>query len=117
MQRSYHLIKMLNRPVDLPLRLVVVHVAESVTFTQDTDVGHQRQHRGSTRIVFITILFFLAGGRGGQLTPVAEVRRDDEEVGRVCQVFAEQLPVLLFFRLTQRAHKHRDDAELVFVAI
>lgn len=49
-------------------------------------------------------------------TPVAEVRGDNEEVGRVCQILAEQLPVLLFLRFTQRTHKHRDDAKLVFVA-
>lgn len=49
-------------------------------------------------------------------TPVAEVRRDNEKVGRVCQVLAEQPPIFLLLRLTQGAHKHRDDAKLIFVA-
>lgn len=49
-------------------------------------------------------------------TPMAEVRWDDEKVRRVCQVFAKQLPILLFLWLTQRTHQHRHDAKLVFVA-
>lgn len=49
-------------------------------------------------------------------TPVAEVRRDNEKVGRVGQVLAEQLPIFLLLRLTQGTHEHRDDAKLVFVA-
>lgn len=49
-------------------------------------------------------------------TPMAEVRWDDEKVRRVCQVFAEQFPIFLFFWLTKRTHQHRHDAKLVFVA-
>lgn len=50
------------------------------------------------------------------LTPVAEVGWDNEKVGRVCEVLAEQLPVLLFLGLAQSAYKHGHDAELIFVA-
>lgn len=49
-------------------------------------------------------------------TPVAEVRRDYEKVRRICQVFAEQPPIFLLLRLTQSTHKHRNNAELIFVA-
>lgn len=51
-----------------------------------------------------------------QPTPVAKVRRDDEEVGWVCQILAEQFSILLFLTLTQGSHEHGDDAKLVFVA-
>lgn len=30
--RGYHFVKMLNRPVDLPLRFIIVSVTESLTF-------------------------------------------------------------------------------------
>ena len=49
-------------------------------------------------------------------TPVAEVRWDDEQIRGICQVLAEQCSVLLFLRLAQCAHQHRDDAKLIFVA-
>lgn len=49
-------------------------------------------------------------------TPVAEVRGDNEKVGGVCQVLAEQFPIFQFPGLAQGSHKHGDDAKLVFVA-
>lgn len=50
-------------------------------------------------------------------TPVAEVRGDDKEIGRVGQVFAKKFPIFLFFRLAQSSHQHRHDAEFIFMAV
>ncbi len=36
---GYHFIKMLDRPVDLPLRLIVVRVAEPLTFKREMDIS------------------------------------------------------------------------------
>lgn len=36
---SYHFIKMLNRPVDLPLRFIVVCVAETLTLNRQTYIS------------------------------------------------------------------------------
>lgn len=33
---SYHFIKMLNRPVDLPLRFIIVCIAKPLTFKRET---------------------------------------------------------------------------------
>ena len=38
---AYHFIKMLNRPVDLPLRVIVVCVTEPLTFKRETDISTQ----------------------------------------------------------------------------
>ena len=47
---------------------------------------------------------------------MAKVGGDNEKVGRVCQVLAEQLPIFKFLILTQGTYKHGDDAKFVFVA-
>lgn len=47
---------------------------------------------------------------------MAKVGGDNEKVGRVCQVLAEQLPIFKFFILAQGTYKHGDDAKFVFVA-
>lgn len=36
---GYHFIKVLDRPVDLPLRFIVVRVAEPLTFKKETDIS------------------------------------------------------------------------------
>lgn len=128
----YHFIKMLNRPVDLPLRFIVVRVAEPLTFRGEICIStkidtvmphfwHLWLHYPeitnlifNNRIISENVLFSLLSM--SIPTPVAEVRWDNEEVGRVCQILAEQLPIFLFLRFTQRTHKDRDDAKLVFVA-
>lgn len=130
---DYHFIKMLDRPVDLPMRFIIVCVAEPLTLkkrnTKLDTVMAQSWHlarRWSTILRWQTILlmsWMLSENEyhfqcfySSVPTPVAEVGWDNEKVGRVCQVFAEQLPIFLFLGLTQGAHKHRNDAKLVFVA-
>lgn len=49
-------------------------------------------------------------------TPVTKVRRDDEKVGRVRQVFAEQFPIFMLLVFTQSAHEDGDDTKVVFTA-
>lgn len=49
-------------------------------------------------------------------TPVTKVGRDDEKVGRVCQVFAEQFPIFVLLVFTQSAHEDGDDTKVVFTA-
>lgn len=36
---GYHFIKVLDRPVDLPLGFIVVRVAEALTFKRETDIS------------------------------------------------------------------------------
>lgn len=36
---AYHFIKMLNRPIDLPLRFIVVCVAEPLTFNEEMAIS------------------------------------------------------------------------------
>lgn len=47
-------------------------------------------------------------------TPVTKVGRDNEKVGRVCQVFAQQFPIFVLLVFTQSAHKDGDDTKVVF---
>lgn len=49
-------------------------------------------------------------------TPVTKVGRDDEKVGRVRQVFAEQLPIFMLLVFAQSAHEDGDDTKVVFTA-
>lgn len=46
------------------------------------------------------------------LTPVAEVRGDDKEIGRVCQILSEQLAVHFLAICGQRTDQHRHNGEL-----
>lgn len=47
---------------------------------------------------------------------MAEVGRDNEKVGRVRQVFAEQFPIFVLLVFAQSAHEDGDDAEVVLTA-
>lgn len=47
---------------------------------------------------------------------MTKVGGDDEQVGRVGQVLAEQLPVFVLLVFTQSAHQDGHDAEVVFTA-
>lgn len=47
---------------------------------------------------------------------MAEVRGDNEEVGRVCQVLAEQFPIFVLLIFTQSSHEDGDDTKVVFTA-
>lgn len=114
---GYHFIKMLNRPVDFSSRFIVVCVAKPLTLKKK-----KKKRNGHHKAVMSQLWLLSQIILGSQTillllrTPVAKVRWDNEKVGRVCQVLAEQLPIFKFLILTQGTHKHRDDAKLVFVA-
>lgn len=107
-ESGYHFIQMLDGPVDLPLRFVVVCVVESITLTK---TSRQSKHSSHTSLSLQNV-----APNETSPTPVTKVGRDDEEVGRVCQVFAEQFPIFVLLVFAQSAHEDGDDTKVVFTA-
>lgn len=106
---------MFNRPVDLPLRFIVVRVVESITFQKKEKGGKKNPHT-SKHSSHSSLSPQNVAPNETSRTPVTKVGRDDEKVGRVGQVFAEQLPILVLLVFTQSAHQDGDDTEVVFTA-